>query len=148
VARPRKLKVVEAKPAVVPECVRESRVYQRRKVTKRKLPSFTEAMMLLHAPEALRLYWEALLNGLKAGDKTALETAGEIFNYVRGKGMTFNLTQQMLAQQQAAGETAPVVGFDAFVRQLAEARADRALPAPAEVIDAEPVEAVAETAGG
>lgn len=135
-----KSKPPETPASAVPESVKQSRVYQRRKVTKRKLPSFTEAMMLLHAPEALRLYWEALLEGLKRGDKYALEAAGEIFNYVRGKGINLNLTQQMMAQNVAAGEQSPVVGFDAFARRLAEARAGHALPPPAEVLQLEAAE--------
>ena len=126
------------KPSLVPDYVKQSRVFQRKKVTKRKLPSFTEAMLLLHAPEALRLYWEAILEGLKARDKHALDAAGEIFNYVKGKGMTLNVTQQMLQQNTAAGLESPVVGFDAFVRQLADSRAQKALPAPT-VIDQAPI---------
>jgi hypothetical protein len=125
----RKAKPIEPKSAV-PEYVQESAVFQRRKVTKRKLPSFTEAMLLLHAPEALRLYWAALLEGLKARDKNALDAAGEIFNYVRGKGINLSVTQQLLQQNVAAGEQSPVIGFDAFARQLAEARAGRSLPPP------------------
>lgn len=121
--------------SVVPEYIQAAPLLNRRKITKRKLPSFTEAMLLLHAPEALRLYWEAIFNGLKKGDKTALEAAGEIFNYTRGKGINLNLTQQMMANNVAAGEQAPVMGYDALVRNIAEARAGHTLPAPATVIE-------------
>jgi hypothetical protein len=123
--------------SAVPEYVQQSRLLQRRKVTKRKLPTFAEAMLLLHAPEALRLYWEAMLEGLKARDKGALEAAGEIFNYVRGKGINLTVTQQLLNQNAVAGPNSPVVGFDAFARQLAEARAGHALPSP-DVVDVLP----------
>ena len=123
--------------SAVPEYVQQSRLLQRRKVTKRKLPTFAEAMLLLHAPEALRLYWEAMLEGLKARDKSALEAAGEIFNYVRGKGINLTVTQQLLNQNAVAGPNAPNIGTDAFLRRLAETRAGHALPSP-DVIDVEP----------
>ena len=134
----RKPNPVAPAPSAVPEYVQQSRLLQRRKITKRKLPTFAEAMLLLHAPEALRLYWEAMLEGLKARDKGALEAAGEIFNYVRGKGINLTVTQQLLNQNAVAGPNSPVVGFDAFARQLAEARAGHALPAPSDVIDVTP----------
>lgn len=133
--------------SAVPDYLKQTRLYQKRKVTKRKLPSFTEAMLLLHAPEALRLYWEALLEGLKARDKNALEAAGEIFAYVKGKGMSINVTQAMMQQNAVAGETSPVVGYDAFIRQLKEARAERALPEPAPAIDVHPVDTAAVVEG-
>ena len=133
---PRKGKTGEqASSSAVPDYVQQSRVYQRRRVTKRKLPSFTEAMLLLHAPETLRLFWKAINEGLAKRDKVALEMTGEMFSYVRGKGINLNLTQQMLQQNHAAGPESPVIGTDAFLRQLAEARAGRALPPPPEVID-------------
>lgn len=121
----------------VPEYVQQSRVYQRKKVTKRKLPSFEEAMFLIHVPEMSRLYFEAVFEGLKARDKTALEHAGEMLSYVQRKGININVAQQMMAQNVAAGEQAPVMGYDALVRSIAEARA---LPAPAEVIDVRPAD--------
>jgi hypothetical protein len=127
--------------SAVPEYVQQSRLLQRRKITKRKLPTFAEAMLLLHAPEALRLYWEAMLEGLKARDKGALEAAGEIFNYVRGKGINLTVTQQLLNQNAVAGPNAPIIGADAFIRQLAEARGERALPPPtAPIVDIRPAD--------
>ena len=134
----RTVKPVVPAPSAVPEYVQQSRLLQRRKVTKRKLPTFAEAMLLLHAPEALRLYWEAMLEGLKARDKSALEAAGEIFNYVRGKGINLTVTQQLLNQNAVAGPNAPIIGADAFIRQLAEARGGHALPAPTQVVDVIP----------
>lgn len=125
---------------VIPEYVRESRLYQRRKVAKRKLPSFEEAMFLLHVPEMARLYFRAIYEGLKERDRVALEHAGEMLQYVQRKGFNINVAQQMLANNVAAGENSPVTGFDALVRQLAEARAGHALPAPAEVLDIRPAE--------
>ena len=136
----RTVKPVVPAPSAVPEYVQQSRLLQRRKITKRKLPTFAEAMLLLHAPEALRLYWEAMLEGLKARDKSALEAAGEIFNYVRGKGINLTVTQQLLNQNAVAGTSGPVIGTDAFLRQLAEARAGHALPAPAEIVDIRPAD--------
>jgi hypothetical protein len=117
---------------VVPEYIQNSNLLNKRKITKRKLPSYTEAMLLLHTPEVLRLYFEATLEGLKAGDKDVIKMVGEMYDYVkRGGGITLN--QQILNNNVAAGETAPVVGFDAFARRLAEARAGHALPAAAEM---------------
>ena len=134
-----------AAPALsaVPEYVQQSRVYQRKKVTKRKLPSFEEAMLLLHIPELSRKYLKAVLEGLELRDKTALEHAGEMLNYVQRKGFNINIAQQMLQQNQAAGEAAPVMGFDAFARQLAESREGHALPPPPAdlTIDVEPAAA-------
>lgn len=129
-----KTKPQPAPASAVPEYVQSSRLMQRRKVTKRQLPSYTEAMLLLHAPEALRLWWEAVLEGLQRRDKHAMEMAGEVFNYIRGKGVSLNVTQQLFQQNAVAGPDAPVIGCDAFIRQLAEARAGHALPAP-EVVD-------------
>ena len=129
--------VPEPPPSAVPGYVQQSRLLQRRKITKRKLPTFAEAMLLLHAPEALRLYWEAMLEGLKARDKGALEAAGEIFNYVRGKGINLTVTQQLLQQNSGAVLNGSVIGTDAFLRQLAETRAGHTLPSP-DVIDVEP----------
>lgn len=137
---PRKPKSTNSAQGSVPDHIQQSRTYQKKAVTKRKLPSFTEAMLLIHAPELLRKYFEALLCGLKDGDKTALEQVGEIFNFVKGKGINVNLTQQMMAQGVAAGEQAPVMGYDALVRQLAESRAGHALPAPIEVLDIRPAD--------
>jgi hypothetical protein len=110
-------------------------VYQRRKVTKRKLPSFEAAMFLLHVPELSRLYFDAIYEGLKDRDKTCLEHAGEMLNYVQRKGFNINIAQQLLQQNVAAGAQSPVMGFDAFARQLAEARAGHALPPPAEIVE-------------
>lgn len=140
--KPRKSSPPATPPvSAVPDYIKESRVYQRRKVTKRKLPSFEEAMLLLHIPEMSRLYLEAVCEGLKERDKTALEHAGEMLNYVQRKGININVAQQMMQQNAVAGATAPVVGYDAFVRQLAEARAGHALPPPAEdVITVHPVD--------
>ena len=118
----------------VPEYVQAARLMQRRKVTKRQLPNFTEAMMLLHAPEAQRLAWKALLEGAAAGDKDFVRMALEIFEILKAKGGGISVTQQILQQNAIAGADAPVIGCDAFIRQLAEARAGRALPAP-EVVD-------------
>lgn len=130
---PRKKKSAAPAPgSVVPEYVQQNKLLQKRNVTKRTLPTFTEAMLLLHAPELLRKYFEALLAGLNSGDKAALEQVGEIFNFVRGKGINVNLTQQMLNQTAAASPESPVIGYDAFTRRLAEQRA--ALPAPTNVI--------------
>ena len=121
----------------LPDYITGSRVLQRRKVTKRQLPTFTEQMMLLHAPEAQRLFWQALLKGLERGDKDCMRMMGEIAELLkRGGGIT--VTQQILNQNAAAGETAPVVGFDAFARQLAEARAGHLLPSPRDVVDLAP----------
>ena len=108
---------------------------QRRKITKRQLPTFTEQMMLLHAPEAQRLFWKGLIEGLSRGDTKTMEMMADIFKLIQ-RGGGISITQQILNNQTAAGETAPVVGFDAFVRQLTEARTGHALPAP-EVIDVE-----------
>jgi hypothetical protein len=115
---------------VVPDYVRDSRVYQKRTVTKRKLPSFQEAMYLLHVPEMAREYFAAVLAGLKAGDKTALEHAGEMLTYVQRRGFNINIAQQMLQQNAVAGADSPVIGCDAFLRRLADERAGHALPAP------------------
>jgi hypothetical protein len=137
----RKPNPIDPPPSAVPEYVQQSRLLQRRKITKRKLPTFAEAMLLLHAPEALRLYWEAMLEGLKARDKGALEAAGEIFNYVRGKGINLTVTQQLLNQNAVAGPNAPIIGADAFIRQLAEARGGHALPPPADpIVDIRPAD--------
>ena len=126
--------------SAVPEYIQQARVYQRKKITKRKLPSFEEAMFLLHVPELAREYFGAILEGLKVRDKTALEHAGEMLNYVQRKGFNINVSQQLLQQNQVAGEQSPVMGFDALARQLAEARAGHALPAPPPAIDIHPVD--------
>jgi hypothetical protein len=81
-----------------------------------------------------RSYFHAILEGLKAGDKVALEHAGEMLQYVQRKGININVAQQMLQQNQAAGESAPVMGFDALARRIAEEKAGHALPPPAEVL--------------
>lgn len=132
----------------VPEYIQQSKVYTKRKITKRKLPSFTEAMLLLHTPELLRQYFEALLAGAKRRDKTSLDHIGEMFSFIRGKGISINLTQAMMQNNVAAGDTAPVQGFDAFVRALKEKRAAAQLEAAPEgqVIDAHPVETVQQMA--
>jgi hypothetical protein len=122
----------------VPEYIQKSGLYQLNKVTKRKLPSFEEAMLLLHIPEMARAYLKAVLGGLAVREKTALDHAGRILNYVQDKGFNISVTQQMLQQNTVAGVESPVIGFDAFARRLAEQRAGHALPSP-EVIDSVPV---------
>jgi hypothetical protein len=93
-------------------------------------------MMLLHAPEAQRLFWQALLGGMQAGDKDFVRMGGEIFGLVQKAG-GITVTQQLLQQNVVAGAQSPVMGYDAFVRSLAEARAGHTLPPPSEVIDVE-----------
>ena len=138
-ASKRKAKATEEEPAsVVPEYIQHSRLLQRRRVTKRKLPSYTEAMLLLHTPEVLRLFWEATIDGLKNRDKDIVKMVGEAVDYVKKGGIT--ITQQVLNNNVAAGIEAPVKGFDAFARELAEARAGHALPPPAEIIDVHPAD--------
>ncbi len=126
-------------PSAVPDYVQLSSVYQRKKVTKRKLPSFVEAMMLLHAPEVQRLFWKALMNGLTTGDKDFVRMAGEIFDVIK-RGPGISVTQQIMQQNVAASVDSPVIGFDALTRQLAEARSGHALSAP--VIDVQKVHPV------
>lgn len=128
------------KPNSVPDYIQAAPIMQRRKLTKRRLPSFTEAMTLLHMPELQRKFWKALFEMLDAGDKEGLRSAGEIIGLLEKRG-GINVTQQMMAQNVAAGPTSPVMGFDAFARQLAEARAGHALPPPADdVVDVHPVD--------
>jgi hypothetical protein len=95
-------------------------------------------MLLLHIPEMARAYLKAVLGGLAVREKTALDHAGRILNYVQDKGFNISVTQQMLQQNTVAGVESPVIGFDAFARRLAEQRAGHALPSP-EVIDSVPV---------
>jgi hypothetical protein len=97
-------------------------------------------MLLVHTPALLQEYFAALLGGLKAGDKVALEQVGEIFNYVKGRGISLSMNQQILQANAAAGEQAPVIGYDTLVRQIAESRAGRALPAPSTAVDIRPAD--------
>lgn len=137
---PRKPKLAVVPESAVPSYIQEAPIMRRRKITKRRLPSYAEAMMLLHAPEALRLFWKSLLEGESAGDKDSVRMVGEIFEYLK-RGGGISIVQQMLQQNAVAGATSPVIGFDAFARSLAEARAGHALPPPAEdVITVHPVE--------
>jgi hypothetical protein len=144
-SKPKRSRRAKVEPeSVIPEYVQQARIMQKRRVTKRRLPSYTEAMMLLHAPEAQRLFWKALLEGLNSGDREAMRMTGEIFDLVK-KGGGISITQNLLQQNAVAGATSPVVGFDAFARQLAEKRAGHALPAPQDdIIDVHPVD----SAGG
>ena len=138
----KKTKATETQPSVVPEYIQQSRLLQRRKLNKRKLPSYTEAMMLLHAPEAQRLFWKALLEGLTNGDKEAVRMTGEVFDLLK-RGGGFTITQQLFQQNAVAGPTSPVLGFDALVRRIAEAKAGHALPMPTEdaaIVDVHPVD--------
>jgi hypothetical protein len=133
-ASKRKAKATEEEPAsVVPEYIQHSRLLQRRRVTKQKLMDYTEAMKLLHTPEVLRLFWEAVINGLNNGDKDIVKMVGEVFDYVKKGGI--NITQQMLNNNMPAAIEPRVKGYDAYVRELAEARAGHALPPPEEIID-------------
>lgn len=127
----------------VPEYVQKSAVMRRTKVTKRQLPSFTEAMLLIHTPELQRLYFASLLKSLTKGDRHAQRLVAEMFELVKGGG-GITLVNAMLQQNVAAGEAAPVKGFDAFVRQLKESREGRSLmPAPDPgVIEVRPAESV------
>lgn len=127
-SRRKRLEVVQSNSAV-PAYIKESRVYMRKTVTKRKLPSFEEAMLLLHIPELAREYFSAILGGLKVRDKTALHHAGKMLSYVEDKGFNITIAQQMLTQNAVAGADSPVMGFDAFIRHQAELRAGHALPA-------------------
>lgn len=134
----RKAKVAD--PSVVPESVQKSRVYQRQKVTKRTLPSFNEAMMLIHAPEVFRQFWQATLASLRAGDKDIIKMVAEGIGYIKGGGGGgFTLNQNILNQNAVAGVQSPVMGYDAFARQLAETRAGHAIAMP-QVVDAIPVD--------
>jgi hypothetical protein len=108
--------------SAVPEYIQQAKVYKRRKLSKRKVGSFEEAMLLLHLPELARGYFSSLLEGLKARDKSALDHTGQILNYVQQRGLNISVTQQLLQQNTVAGPDSPVVGYDAFVRRLGEAR--------------------------
>jgi hypothetical protein len=126
---------------VIPDYIAQSKLLRRNKVTKKSLPSYTEAMMLLHAPEAQRLFWKALLEGLDSRDKEFVRMAGEIFELLK-KGPGISITQQIL-QQNLSGNNGTAMGFDAFVRQLAEARSGHPLPPPAGAIDVRPADTAA-----
>jgi hypothetical protein len=87
-------------------------------------------MLLIHMPELQRRFYEALLSRLAAGDKDAIRVTGEMMKVIERGGIS--ITNQMLNQNVAAGETAPVKGFDTLVRELAEKRGGtQALPSPA-----------------
>ena len=112
----------------VPEYIQQAPLLNKRKITKRKLPSYAEAMLLLHAPEMLRLFFEASFAAIKAGDKDIIKMTAEMFDYIKKNGLTIN--QNILQNNAAAGPESPVKGFDAFARELAEARAGHVLPPP------------------
>ena len=136
----RKKAEIPIEASAVPEYVQQAPLLKRRKVTKRKLPSYTEAMMLLHVPEVLRLFWKATLEGLARGDRDIVKMVAEGIGYVKGGGMTLN--QQILQNNVVAGAESPVIGFDALARQLAEARSGHLIVSPeVQVIDSAPVQA-------
>jgi hypothetical protein len=147
----RKKKAI-ADNGVVPAYVQASKLLQRHKVTKRTLPSYTEAMMMLHAPESLRLFWKALMEGMDSGDEKFVRLCAEVFDLVK-KGGGITITQQLLQQNVAAGELAPVQGYDSLVRKLAEVRAEaaaeKALPSPSviEIRPADFFESIGESSG-
>lgn len=135
---PRKPKKDPAAPAsVIPDYIENSPLLRKTKVTKRKLPSYTEAMLLLHMPEMQRKFFKALLTGLDACDKDFVRMAGEICEHLK-RGGGISVTQQVLNQTAMAGTQDAVYGYDALVRRLAEARSGQPLPSPG-VVDAEAV---------
>ena len=132
-----------AAPDVIPEHVLQSRLMRRKKVTKRQLPIFTEAMLLLYTPSLLRHYFTSLAKGAHRGDKDSMDKIAKMYNFIPGgNGVQVNISQQMVQQNAVAGPTAPVQGFDAFARSLAEARASNILQAEAEVMELRPAEPV------
>ena len=128
------------KPGELPHYVTDSKLLQRQKVTKRTLPGFSEAMMLVHTPALLREWFAALYRKVQDGDIKALQIVGEMYTYTKAKGINISVTQGMLQQNVAAGEQSPVIGFDAFARRLAEQRAGHALPPADDVVELRPAE--------
>lgn len=137
-------------PYALPDYLTKSRLPRKRRVQKHQLSGYTEQMMLLHAPEAQRLFWKALVEGLASADKEAMRMAADIFKLIqKGGGMT--VVQQMYsATATVSAEGTQVQGFDALVRSVHEARTGKLLPAPEEdpdtaaltrIIDAEVVDA-------
>lgn len=124
-----------AATSVIPDYIENAPLVRKHKVTKRKLPSYTEAMMLLHAPEVQRLFWRAMIEGLTNGDKDFVRMAGEVFELVK-RGGGISVTQQVLNQTAMAGTQDAVSGYDSFVRQLSAARGGQTLPPPGQIIDA------------
>jgi len=131
---PRKCKPTAVPGDLIPDYIRHSRLLQKKKITKRTLATFTEQMLLLFTPEEHRLFHEAIVYGLANKDINTMILHAKMHGLVPG-GNGVTITNQMIAANAVAGAGSPVVGYDALIRQLGEARAATngtviTLPAP------------------
>jgi hypothetical protein len=122
----------------IPDYIVNAPLVRKKKIAKKQLPSYTEAMMLLHAPELQRLFWQAMIKGVTEGDKEFVRMTGEIFELLK-KGGGVSVVQQTFNQTAMSGTQDAISGYDTFVRQLAIARSTPALPEP-QIIDVRPAE--------
>jgi hypothetical protein len=132
---PRKKKPDES-PSPVPEYIRKSPLIGRRRIGKEGLSDYAEAMKMLHAPEALRVFWEATLTQMHQGNTAAIKLVAQMFEYAKmSTGISINqhiLQQNANAMAAASIESGEAIGFDQIVRDIAERRAGHALPPPPE----------------
>jgi hypothetical protein len=137
-------------PYALPEYLTNSKLLKKRRVKKHQLPSYTEAMALLHAPTAQAVAWKTLIEKAEAGNLDAVKVILDIFKLIpKGGGMT--IVQQTYASTGAVSvEGRQIKNADAFIRSIHEQRASALLSAPAEdpnqaalsrIIDAETVDA-------
>ncbi len=132
------LSVVASSPSL-PESVAKSKVMARQKVSVRALPKFNLSMLAAWSPAMLAEYFTQVWAAAKNGDKDALDRIEQLYNLVASKHTTgampmFNLN---IGGQMAVGANGNggSQGFDAFIRELNDARRQSAaLPAPEETV--------------
>jgi hypothetical protein len=115
----------------IPEHLRFSKLLKRKKLSKDDLAQFKEKMLLLHAPEALRLAFQGLLSLAHKEDLGAIKLLLEVFGYIERKG-GINVTQQVVATSQSGTTDS----FDSIVRRLYAARNGGRQVGPMEAMEA------------
>lgn len=106
----------------LPEDITQSRTWQKKRVRKSDLARYKEDMLLLHAPEALRNAFESLCAMARKKDLGAIRLILEVFGYVERRGGV-SFTQQIINAVNANQlDLQRAIGFDQFVRAVAEAR--------------------------
>jgi hypothetical protein len=119
------------------------------KLTRRTAASFQERMYRAHLPEALQTWWTAFIGKLQSGDQKTIDLGARIFGLDQRSGININLAANANANAQAASASKAlpqgVNGFEFVLRQFEQRKREEelaagkqlALPAPAEVIEAE-----------
>lgn len=121
----------------IPESVAKSRPMLRQRISARSLPKFNLDMLAAWSPTMLAEYFTQVWAAARTGDKDALDRIEQLYNLVASKHTpgTLPMFNVNIGGQMAVASNGNGQGFDAFIRELNEARRQAAIPAPTQVIE-------------